>query len=53
MTKPVRYQEGHLYVHHEAWFVRYRGFERVRRANRNCLEDSILYDSSHETALGK
>jgi len=29
MTKPVRYQEGHLYVHHEAWFVRYR--EPVRR----------------------
>jgi integrase len=29
MTKPVRYQEGHLYVHHEAWYVRYR--ERVRQ----------------------
>jgi hypothetical protein len=22
VTKPVRYQEGHLYVHHEAWFAR-------------------------------
>ena len=29
MTKPVRYQEGYLYVHHEAWFVRYR--EPVRQ----------------------
>ena len=29
MTKPVRYQEGHLYVHHDAWYVRYR--ERVRQ----------------------
>ncbi len=29
MTKLVRYQEGHLYVHHEAWYVRYR--ERVRQ----------------------
>jgi hypothetical protein len=29
MTKPVPYQEGHLYVHHEAWFVRY--CERVRQ----------------------
>ena len=29
MTKTVRYQEGHLYVHHDAWYVRYR--ERVRQ----------------------
>ncbi len=29
MTKPVRYQDGHLYVDHGAWFVRYR--ERVRQ----------------------
>jgi integrase len=29
MTKPVRYQEGYLYVHHDAWYVRYR--ERVRQ----------------------
>jgi hypothetical protein len=29
VTKTVRYQEGHLYVHHNAWYVRYR--ERVRR----------------------
>lgn len=29
MTKTVRYQEGHLYVHHNAWYVRYR--ERVRK----------------------
>ena len=29
VTKPVRYQEGYLYVHHEAWFVRYR--EPVRQ----------------------
>ena len=31
MTKTVRYQEGHLYVHHEAWYVRYR--ERVRQVD--------------------
>jgi len=24
MTKPVRYQKGHLYQNHGAWFVRYR-----------------------------
>ena len=29
MTKPVRYQDGYLYVDHGAWFVRYR--ERVRQ----------------------
>lgn len=29
VTKPVRYQEGHLYVRYAAWFVRYR--ERVRQ----------------------
>src|SRR6516164_3018482 len=29
MTRPVRYQDGYLYVDHKAWFVRYR--ERVRR----------------------
>jgi integrase len=29
VTKTVRYQEGHLYVHHNAWYVRYR--ERVRK----------------------
>jgi len=29
MTKPVRYQDGCLYVDHGAWFVRYR--ERVRQ----------------------
>jgi integrase len=29
MTRPVRYQEGHLYVHHKAWYVRYR--EPVRQ----------------------
>src|SRR6516162_11884507 len=29
MTKSVRYQDGQLYVHHGAWFVRYR--VRVRR----------------------
>jgi len=29
VTKTVRYQEGHLYVHHDAWYVRYR--ERVRQ----------------------
>ena len=29
VTKPVRYQEGHLYVHHDAWYVRY--WERVRQ----------------------
>jgi integrase len=29
VTKAVRYQEGHLYVHHDAWYVRYR--ERVRQ----------------------
>ena len=29
MTKSVRYQGGQLYVHHGAWFVRYR--VRVRR----------------------
>jgi integrase len=31
VTKTVRYQEGHLYVHHEAWYVRYR--ERVRQVD--------------------
>jgi hypothetical protein len=30
-TKPVRYQEGHLYLHHEAWFVRHR--EPVRQSD--------------------
>lgn len=29
MTKSVRYQDGQLYVHHGAWFVRYR--VRVRQ----------------------
>jgi hypothetical protein len=29
MTKPVRYQEGYLFVDHGAWFVRYR--ERARQ----------------------
>ncbi len=29
MIKPVRYQEGHLYRHHGAWFIRYR--DRVRQ----------------------
>jgi integrase len=29
VTKTVRYQEGHLYEHHNAWYVRYR--ERVRK----------------------
>lgn len=29
MTKPVRYQDGYLYVDHGAWFVRY--LERVRQ----------------------
>ncbi len=29
MTKSVRYQDGQLYVHHKAWFVRYR--VRVRQ----------------------
>ena len=31
MTKTVRYQEGYLFEHHGAWFVRYR--ERVQREN--------------------
>jgi len=31
VTKTVRYQEGHLYVHHDAWYVRYR--ERVRQVD--------------------
>jgi integrase len=29
MTRPVRYQDGYLFVDHGAWFVRYR--ERVRQ----------------------
>ena len=29
MTKSVRYQDGQLYIHHGAWFVRYR--VRVRQ----------------------
>jgi integrase len=29
MTKPVRYQEGYLYVHRGSWFVRFRN--RVRQ----------------------
>src|SRR5215469_9008971 len=28
MTKPVRYQDGYLFVDHGAWFVRYRVRER-------------------------
>jgi integrase len=31
MTQAVRYQEGHLYKHHGAWYVRYR--ERVKRTD--------------------
>src|SRR5512146_709354 len=34
MTETVRYQEGYLYKHHGAWFVRYR--ERVQ------LEDGLV-----------
>jgi hypothetical protein len=29
MTKPVRYQEGYLYVRHGSWYVRFRN--RVRQ----------------------
>lgn len=31
MTNPVRYQEGHLYVHHKSWFTRFR--IRVRQSD--------------------
>jgi integrase len=44
MTKPVRYQEGHLYVHHEAWFVRYR--EPVRQP------DGSIKDRQRAKKLG-
>lgn len=45
MTKPVRYQEGYLYVHHEAWYVRYR--ERVRRP------DGSVKDQQRAKRLGR
>jgi len=44
MTKPVRYQEGHLYARHGAWFVRYR--ERTRQF------DGSIKDQQRAKKLG-
>jgi integrase len=44
MTRPVRYQDGYLYVDHGAWFVRYR--ERVRQ------DDGSIKLKQRATKLG-
>ena len=44
MTRPVRYQDGHLFVDRGAWFVRYR--ERVRQ------DDGSIKLKQRATKLG-